>query len=49
MTVPSDVMRNYAKVTAPILAGHEVDGAGQIVLGAETMKQLHKHLSLIHI
>jgi ABC-type lipoprotein release transport system permease subunit len=44
VTVPSDVMRNYAKVTAPILAGHEVDGAGQIVLGAETMKQLHKHL-----
>ena len=31
-------------MTAPILSGHEVTGPNQIVLGAETMQQLHKHL-----
>jgi hypothetical protein len=31
-------------ISPPILAGHAVDGSGQIVLGAATLVQLHKHL-----
>jgi hypothetical protein len=42
VTVPI-ILTNYrAVVTAPILSGHEVDRPGQIVLGAATLKQLHK-------
>jgi hypothetical protein len=42
ITVPIILTTDHAKVTAPILSGHEVDHAGQIVLGAATLKQLHK-------
>jgi len=31
-------------ITPPTLTGHAVDGDGQIVLGAATLAQLHKHL-----
>jgi hypothetical protein len=44
VTVPIILTTYHASVTAPILSGHEVDGPGQIVLGAQTMKQLHKRL-----
>jgi hypothetical protein len=44
VTVPIILTTYGAKVTAPILSGHEVDGPDQIVLGAETMQELHKHL-----
>ncbi len=44
VTVPIILTTYRAKVTAPILAGHEITGADQIVLGAETMQQLHKHV-----
>jgi hypothetical protein len=44
ITVPIILTTYGAKVTAPILAGHEVTGSHQIVLGAETMHELHKHL-----
>ena len=44
VTVPIILTTYNAKVTAPILSGHEVTGPNQIVLGAETMQQLHKHL-----
>jgi hypothetical protein len=44
VTVPIILTTYRAKVTAPILSGHEVTGAHQIVLGAETMQELHKHL-----
>jgi len=44
VTVPILLTTHNAKVTAPILSGHEVRGPDQIVLGAETMQQLHKHI-----
>lgn len=44
VTVPIILTTYRAKVTAAILSGHEVTGPDQIVLGAETMKDLHKHL-----
>jgi ABC-type antimicrobial peptide transport system permease subunit len=44
VTVPIILTTARAKVTAPILSGHEVTGPDQIVLGAETMQQLHKRL-----
>jgi hypothetical protein len=44
VTVPIFLTTYRAAVTAPLLSGHEVDGPGQIVLGAATMQQLHKHL-----
>jgi hypothetical protein len=44
LTVPIILTTYRATVTAPILSGHEVTGPHQIVLGAETMQQLHKHL-----
>ena len=44
VTVPIMLTTYGAKVTAPILSGHEVTGPGQIVIGAETMQQLHKHV-----
>jgi hypothetical protein len=33
-----------AKVTPPLLSGHDLDGPGQVVLGAETLAQLHKRV-----
>ena len=33
-----------APISPPILTGHAVDGQDQIVLGAATLAQLHKHL-----
>ena len=44
VTVPIILTTAKATVTAPILSGHEVTGPNQVVLGAETMRQLHKHL-----
>jgi len=44
VTVPIILTTYRATVTAPIITGHEVTGAHQIVLGAETMQGLHKHL-----
>ncbi len=36
--------RPGASVQPPVLSGHGLDGPGQIVLGAITLAQLHKHL-----
>jgi len=33
-----------APVTPPLLSGHDLDGPGQVVLGAETLSQLHKRV-----
>jgi hypothetical protein len=33
-----------ASVTPPLLSGHDLDGPGQVVLGAETLSQLHKRV-----
>jgi hypothetical protein len=44
VTVPIILTTYHAKVSVPLLSGHEVENAHQIVLGAETMKDLHKHL-----
>jgi hypothetical protein len=44
VTVPIILTTYRAKVTSPILSGHEVTGPDQIVLGAETMQELGKHL-----
>ncbi|MGB8197947.1 MAG: FtsX-like permease family protein [Acidimicrobiales bacterium] len=44
VTVPIILTTANAKVTAPMLSGHEITGPNQIVLGAETMQELHAHL-----
>jgi hypothetical protein len=44
VTVPIILSNANAKVTAPILSGHAITGPDQIVLGAETMRELHKHV-----
>ena len=44
VTVPIILTTYHAAVTAPLLSGHEVDAPGQVVLGAATLQQLHKHL-----
>ena len=44
ITVPIILTTDNAKVTAPLLSGHEVRGPNQVVMGAETMQQLHKRL-----
>jgi hypothetical protein len=44
VTVPTLIATNHAKVSPPLLSGHEVDAANQVVLGAQTMALLHKHL-----
>jgi hypothetical protein len=44
VTVPIMLVGARAKVAPPLLSGHEVDAVNQIVLGAETMQQLHKHV-----
>jgi hypothetical protein len=33
-----------ARVSPPILAGHQPDSRGQLVLGAQTLRELHKHI-----
>ncbi len=42
--VPFLIANADAAVSPPILSGHAVDGAHQVVLGAATMAQLHKRL-----
>jgi hypothetical protein len=42
--VPTLVASRRAPVAPPIVAGHGLEEKGQIVLGAATMAQLHKHL-----
>jgi hypothetical protein len=42
--VPFLIANQNAAVTPPILTGHGVNGAHQVVLGAATMAQLHKRL-----
>lgn len=44
VTVPILLTSYHAAVTAPLLSGHEIDGPGQIVLGAATLQQLHKRV-----
>jgi hypothetical protein len=44
LTVPILLTNNHDAVSPPLLQGHEVDGDHQIVLGAETLRQLHKHV-----
>jgi hypothetical protein len=43
-TFPVLMTGNREKVFPPLLAGHEVDGDDQIVLGAATMAELHKRI-----
>ena len=42
--VPILVQNVRAEVTPPILSGHGLDTKDQIVLGAATLKMLHKHI-----
>ena len=42
--VPAIVTDAGARVSPPILAGHQPDGRGQLVLGAQTLRELHKHI-----
>jgi ABC-type lipoprotein release transport system permease subunit len=44
VTVPALIAKPHAAVAPPLLSGHEVDATDQIVLGAQTMAELHKHL-----
>jgi hypothetical protein len=44
VTVPIILSPPNAKVAPAMLSGHEITGPNQIVLGAETMQELHKHL-----
>jgi hypothetical protein len=44
LTVPALTAKAHATVAPPLLSGHEVDATNQIVLGAQTMVELHKHL-----
>jgi ABC-type lipoprotein release transport system permease subunit len=44
VTEPIILTNANAKVTAPILSGHAITGPDQVVLGAETMQELHVHL-----
>ncbi len=41
VSVPMLLMSNRAAVAPPLLSGHGVDATDQIVLGAETLAQLH--------
>jgi hypothetical protein len=43
-TVPVIGVRPHAPVGPPVLSGHGLDAPGQVVLGAATLAQLHKHL-----
>jgi energy-converting hydrogenase Eha subunit A len=44
LTVPILLADSHAAVSPPLLSGHEVDAADQIVLGAATMQALHEHV-----
>ena len=44
LTVPIVLESADAKVTPPILSGHTLQANDQIVLGAATLAQLHKHV-----
>ena len=44
LTVPILLTKNHDAVSPPLLQGHEVDANNQIVLGAETLQQLHKRV-----
>jgi hypothetical protein len=44
VTVPVLSMPSHAKVSPPVLSGHEVDAGNQIVLGESTMQELHKKI-----
>jgi hypothetical protein len=44
LTVPIILAGTNAPVTAPMLSGHPVEADNQIVLGAATLAQLHKHV-----
>jgi len=44
LTVPILGMTPRAPVSPPVLSGHAMDAPDQIVLGAQTLAQLHKHL-----
>jgi hypothetical protein len=43
-TVPAILQNSNARVTPPILSGHEVRAKDQIVLGEATLAALHKHV-----
>jgi hypothetical protein len=42
--VPVIAQEPRAKVAPPLLSGHQVEGPGQVVVGAITLSQLHKHV-----
>ncbi len=42
--VPALVTSGIPTVAPPVLAGHGLDGSGQVVLGAATLALLHKHI-----
>jgi hypothetical protein len=42
--VPLLVEPAHATITPPVLSGHPMDGAGQIVLGSATIAQMHKKI-----
>jgi hypothetical protein len=44
ITEPMLTLRPPAKVSPPMLSGHQIESANQIVLGAATMQQLHVRL-----
>ena len=44
VTEPAIVAKPDQRVKPPLLSGHGLEAANQIVLGAATMSQLHKHL-----
>jgi hypothetical protein len=43
-TVPAMLQNSNARVTPPLLSGHEVRAKDQIVLGQATLAALHKHV-----
>jgi hypothetical protein len=44
VTVPALIAKPHAKVAPPLISGHELDATNQIVLGAQTMAELHKRV-----
>jgi hypothetical protein len=42
--VPAIVTDTDARVSPPILAGHQPDSRGQLVLGAQTLRELHERI-----
>lgn len=43
-TTPVLLAQTHAALSPPILSGHPIDQSDQAVLGAATLKQLHKHV-----